>query len=382
MEALRAELARKRKERGKGATTSGEVVAVEAGKPAKKYRSRGEVERERIERERREREQRGVKGEKGVKGEGGGGSGGAADPTKARGDEDRGGKSSSLSNAEVKRRLRLLKQPAMLFGEVDSDRYERLKRVERELVVEDTYAVGQQANTVLEIQREEEEARQRMLRKEAARREKDDEERTRTGNQVVAYSDKGPESEAERTLAAFKAAAEKVKAEQRENAMEVGEAVVSYIKRMMAEWEEEVNNLPEEVKRTGEGKQGFLQFRATQRSFELLYERIGEGTLVEAIKAALGRMVKAMKERNYLHASEIYVMLSIGNAPWPIGVTSVGIHDRSAREKISFAMNGEAHVMNDEGTRKFIHGFKRLMTWVQKNYPTDPSRSLDFNRNA
>ena len=26
--------------------------------------------------------------------------------------------------------------------------------------------------------------------------------------------------------------------------------------------------------------------------------------------------------------------MAVGNAPWPIGVTMVGIHERSAREKI------------------------------------------------
>ena len=43
-----------------------------------------------------------------------------------------------------------------------------------------------------------------------------------------------------------------------------------------------------------------------------------------------------------------------GNNPWPIGVTSVGIHERSAREKISHVMNGGAHIMNDEATRKYL----------------------------
>ena len=43
-----------------------------------------------------------------------------------------------------------------------------------------------------------------------------------------------------------------------------------------------------------------------------------------------------------------------GNNPWPIGVTSVGIHERSAREKISHVMNGAAHIMNDEATRKYL----------------------------
>jgi len=32
----------------------------------------------------------------------------------------------------------------------------------------------------------------------------------------------------------------------------------------------------------------------------------------------------------------------------------VGIHERSSREKISHVMNGAAHVMNDEATRKYL----------------------------
>lgn len=31
-----------------------------------------------------------------------------------------------------------------------------------------------------------------------------------------------------------------------------------------------------------------------------------------------------MRERNYLHANDIYLKLAIGNSPWPIGVTQVG----------------------------------------------------------
>jgi hypothetical protein len=64
--------------------------------------------------------------------------------------------------------------------------------------------------------------------------------------------------------------------------------------------------------------------------------------------------LQAMRERNYLHANDIYLRLAIGNAPWPIGVTSVGIHERSAREKISHVANGQAHIMNDEATRKYL----------------------------
>ncbi len=39
-------------------------------------------------------------------------------------------------------------------------------------------------------------------------------------------------------------------------------------------------------------------------------------------------------QRDFIKANEHYLMLAIGDAPWPIGVTMVGIHERAGREKI------------------------------------------------
>lgn len=57
-------------------------------------------------------------------------------------------------------------------------------------------------------------------------------------------------------------------------------------------------------------------------------------------------------QREYLKAYDAYLRLAIGNAAWPIGVTNVGIHSRTGREKI-FSQK-IAHVLNDETQRKFI----------------------------
>ena len=54
----------------------------------------------------------------------------------------------------------------------------------------------------------------------------------------------------------------------------------------------------------------------------------------------------------HFQANDAYLEMAIGNAPWPIGVTMVGIHARTGREKI-FARN-VAHVLNDETQRKYI----------------------------
>ena len=38
-----------------------------------------------------------------------------------------------------------------------------------------------------------------------------------------------------------------------------------------------------------------------------------------------------------------------------------------------------AHIMNDEGSRKWLQSVKRLLTFCQRRYPTDPSRCVNFN---
>ena len=82
-----------------------------------------------------------------------------------------------------------------------------------------------------------------------------------------------------------------------------------------------------------------------------------------------------------VHLDQMLVLASAGNQAWPIGVTSIGIHERSSREKISHVMNtgGAAHIMNDEATRKYLQAMKRLLTVMQRLFPTDPSRCMDFD---
>jgi len=36
-------------------------------------------------------------------------------------------------------------------------------------------------------------------------------------------------------------------------------------------------------------------------------------------------------KREYTQANAVYLKLAIGNAPWPMGVTNIGIHERGAR---------------------------------------------------
>lgn len=107
-----------------------------------------------------------------------------------------------------------------------------------------------------------------------------------------------------------------------------------------------------------------------------LLRKLKTKSLPEDILDSLTDITKRLLNRDYIKASDAYLQMAIGNAPWPIGVTMVGIHARTGREKI-FSKN-VAHVMNDETQRKYIQGLKRLMTKCQEYFPTDPSRCVEY----
>ena len=100
-----------------------------------------------------------------------------------------------------------------------------------------------------------------------------------------------------------------------------------------------------------------------------------DGSLVPPdILLACRRIVCFCEQREYVKANDLYVQMAIGNAPWPIGVTMVGIHARGGRDRIN--THKVAHVMNDEMMRKYITSIKRLMTYCQNKYNTDPFKSI------
>ncbi|GLC41332.1 hypothetical protein PLESTB_001074400 [Pleodorina starrii] len=306
-----------------------------------------------------------------------------------------------LTREEVIRRLRALGEPATLFAESDFDRLKRLRKAESELAVnmeDDMAGVAGKGNALIELQRlAQERARLRALtgtkptegaggakggggaangKGPAAVPDMAD------GEQADGSSGGGAGLSAEdATLEAFKRAAAELAERRKEEAMAVEDRIAKYLRAWMKEWEDDLERRPDVVKDSSSGIQATFAFKQTARNMEPLYDRLRNRQITDELLTGLWMMVQAMRNRNYLHANDIYLKLAIGNAPWPIGVTSVGIHERSAREKISHVMNtnGQAHIMNDEATRKYFQSIKRLITQLQRLYPTDPSRSVDFD---
>lgn len=148
-----------------------------------------------------------------------------------------------------------------------------------------------------------------------------------------------------------------------------------FIKTLLSEWESDLQGRPEDVKRSTAGRVATATHQQAGDYLKPFFRLLKRDELAGDILAHLVDIVSCLQDREYVRANDTYLRLSIGNAPWPIGVTMVGIHERSAHEKIT--STSVAHVLNDEVSRKWIQSIKRLMTFCQKRYPpSDLSKAM------
>lgn len=63
-------------------------------------------------------------------------------------------------------------------------------------------------------------------------------------------------------------------------------------------------------------------------------------------------ITRILADGDYVQANNAYMEMAIGNAPWPVGVTRSGLHQRPGSAKMY--VKNVAHVLNDETQRKYI----------------------------
>ncbi|KAH9995728.1 Prp18 domain-containing protein [Russula vinacea] len=358
MDALKAEIASKRK-------------ALDNVPPRpNKYMRRGDIERLKEEEERKAREEAAQKASEAQ----------AAQPKRPfdclsgpRGRSSSGGHAASPSNAnanvafnisneETIRRLRGKGQPIRLFGESDKDRRLRLRALE--LIEEKGHErVGGQNDFRKAL--EDVESAERLMRDRNANSSTADQGVGGSGSKGKKRDDSasGDAEIAVLDLALIKTDPDKLY------------PVIYYaLKRVLKEWGESMAERPEHVKRTHQGKLAAATQVQSAQYLKPLFKLVRSRSLPDDMLARLAEIVHHMQKRQYQRANDAYLRLSIGNAPWPIGVTMVGIHERSAREKIS--SDQVAHVLNDEVSRKYIQSLKRLLTFSQTKYPPDDVSQL------
>ncbi|KNC86038.1 hypothetical protein SARC_01797 [Sphaeroforma arctica JP610] len=281
------------------------------------------------------------------------------------GEEDKKRSGLNMAPKEVVRQLRDRNEPIRLFGETDTMRMHRLEYLKTHEAVVDE---GMRNDFMEAIDRVNEKYLQSFLLEKQQSDEQKESERKRRAEERGMIEDvtKKQIDSLYKVLVAGKATPQ-----------DSATFCLRYVQYLLMKWEDDLENKDINDKRTAIGRKESAIYSQTCSYIEPMQAQLKKNSLGEDIMPLLTEVFKSIYEREYIYAADMYLRLAIGNAAWPIGVTQVGIHSRTGREKI-FSQH-VAHVLNDEEQRKYIQALKRLMTYAQKRFPADPSKCLEFN---
>lgn len=321
---------------------------------SKKFLRRGEVNKLKAKQEERERKKRKVEEkcekipEKTEDSE-------LNTPTRESKNEDEG-----LHPDQVKRMLRFHSRPITLFGETDTDRFQRLRAFELELEEKHGGMAGM-ANNFDEIMK------QQVL--------KDIQDATLAAMESEKSEEEKAKEQAKKARMMAKKHNKYAEARARDDFDTDAEYLIFFFKRVLSLWELELDQKrSDEDKRTNKGKVQSATQKQTRSFLQPFFKKLKKNEAPPDVVKCVTTIVDRCYEREYVLANEAYLTMSIGNAAWPMGVTSVGIHERAGRERI-FCHN-QAHILNDETSRKYIQAIKRIMTYCQHAFPNVPSKMV------
>ena len=232
-----------------------------------------------------------------------------------------------ISSEDLIQTLRILKEPAILFGETHAQRLKRYKRL------------------------------------------------TATASSTPELS-KGPIPTTLALLPEADIRVSKTVPKDKEGKEYLFRQLASYFSLLLSEWALALSQRPAAVKESTQGRAAEAAMLQSLANMRPLFRKFETGDLADSILEPVVEIVNAAQERRYVDANDGYLRLSIGKAAWPIGVTMVGIHERSAREKLHESDKGAAHIMSDEVTRKFLQSIKRSLTFAQTRWPPSDQGQL------
>lgn len=266
-----------------------------------------------------------------------------------------------LPRKEVIRRLRERSQPIRLFGEKDEDSYNRLKQLE---LSEPDITNGLGNDYKIAMDKVNEEINNSC-------------ERSMNTSESAVKADVNT-TELNITIEEMKILIQDLSpinnSNDEQSIAKDCEIISKLLRFILDSWGKELNDRSIEIKTSQEGKKVSATYTSTRANLKPLFKLLRRNNISRDILRQLKLIAKDLVAKNYKDATSHYIEMSVGNAAWPMGVTMVGIHARTGREKIS--QNNIAHALNDETQRKYIQGIKRLISQFSRMFPTDPSRSF------
>lgn len=254
-------------------------------------------------------------------------------PTSASKQQDLTKNFSQLTTQEVKDRLRSLRQPITLFAETAAERLHRLIECmsgENVGAEYDDIKVGRNLS-----EDDEDEAE---LEAEDIADAADDKHNRRSGPGSTSTAKKSTESDDEGSDA--EDSGSKIEWDPTVHFTKMPnlsqeKIVYKFFRALVKQWEADLKLRDDHEKRAAKGRKETATQKQCKDYIRPLFRMCKKKEVPFDILDKLVLMVKCCEEGNFLAANDQYIRTAIGNSAWPIGLTMVGIHERSGREKIS-----------------------------------------------
>ena len=214
----------------------------------------------------------------------------------------------NLTEEDIIRRLRARDQPIRLFGETDKQRIKRLQ--ELGAMEEDTEGQRDDFRKALEnaakglalrdLKRVQEDGEDNETQEFMSKKKKKESDNVDTTAISLDYLRRDPD----KTMS----------------------LLAIYFKRLLREWEKDLEARPEAERRSTQGKLATAIQKQSTEYLKPFFKLLKRRAVPQDVLERITEIAELMQKREYLQANDHYLRLSIGNAPWPIGVTMVGVY--------------------------------------------------------
>ncbi|MFH4974581.1 hypothetical protein AB6A40_001290 [Gnathostoma spinigerum] len=277
------------------------------------------------------------------------------DNEEAVGDDD-----GTMNRADVIKALRSRGEPILLFGETEHDALLRLRKLEIE---QPDLKEGWKNDFQSAMKEVDHELVEEVIKGESENKSKHDVD-------LPSFGD-------DKTWERIEADARLLN--EGDNPQRDCDIIRGFFEYILTRWARALNARDEAEKRSAQGKLDSGQHKQTMEHLKPLLTSLERHNVNVDIRQHLSKICRLIIiDRDYIRANNAYMEMAIGNAPWPVGVTRSGLHQRPGSAKAY--VSNIAHVLNDETQRKYIQAFKRIMTRCQKYFPADPSKCVEYVR--
>ena len=153
------------------------------------------------------------------------------------------------------------------------------------------------------------------------------------------------------------------------------EELFNWINLVLEDWEEYIlENVKNKRIKSNIVSKEMEKYKQCNQNIRPLLTLLQERQLNQVILDKLFKVMVFAENKDLLNANDRYIDLSIGNAAWPMGLTMVGIHQRTGKSSVS--PNQVAYILNDEVTKKYLQSIRRILSFLQIRYHINPSQSV------